>query len=95
MHTHLHICIFTSQHNPPKALSLILSPLMDFFQLTSNHKNKALSENPFLLEVMERNQFIHSKNSPFKTYNPKQQPFKKTKRNFKSHSIPFYQSSKF
>lgn len=72
---------------------------MDFTQFNSNPRQKPLLENPFLLQDMERNQFIHSRSSPLKFYHPKQQAlrnsFKKPKKSFKKNSIPFYQSSKF
>lgn len=70
---------------------------MDFSKLPSNPRQKPLIENPYLLEDMERNQFIHSRTSPFKVYSPKQIPprLRKTRKGFKNNSIPFYQSSKF
>lgn len=60
-----------------------------------NPRNK--HENPFLLEDMEQNQFIHSNSSGFRVIPPRLQRLrnKKPKTSFKSPSIPFYQSSKF
>lgn len=71
---------------------------MDFQPLPPNPKPKHILENPFLLEIMEDNQFIHSKSSHFRVIPPRLQTLinnKRPKRTFKSPSIPFYQSSKY
>lgn len=92
--------IHTLAHTPSsKAYPVSSSLLMDFSKLSSNPRTRPLIENPYLLQDMEKNQFINSKSSPFKVYNPKPQTsrptHKKPKRGFKNFSIPFYQSSKF
>lgn len=70
---------------------------MEFQKLPSNPNPKSNSSSPFLLEDMEKNQFIHSNSSYFRVIPPRIQKLKnkKLKKNFKSPSIPFYQSSKF
>lgn len=71
---------------------------MDFTKLPSNPNSKHRFENPSLLSNMEQHQFVHSRNSSFNVIPPRLQSLRqnrKPKRNFKSPSISFFQSSKF
>lgn len=92
------IIIFISLTHSQLLYTTLLHSIMDFTKLPSNPNSKHRYENPSLLSNMDQHQFVHSKNSSFRVIPPRLQNLrtnKKPKRNFKSTSIPFYQSSKF
>lgn len=94
MHTSPYTCMHISHTH------ITCTSLLHTLWISPNYPqtpNRNLSLKIHLLEDMERNQFIHSRTSPFKVYSPKQIPprLRKIIKGFKNYSIPFYQSSKF